>query len=137
MPGGLVGSEGADRPQRNRTKKLIVAFHFLISNQDGWKCDACRKSGLEQKRRCGWLGKAEASQGPPVWARKSVALRACPKSFVTAESASMVEDYLVRKRLGGMDLSQLSARQADAFFALEEAVTEEVRDAQQQSRNAF
>jgi len=64
-------------------------------------------------------------------------LRTCPKSFVTAESTSLVEDYLVRKRLGGIDLRQLSARQADAFFTLEEAMTEEVRDAQQQSGNSF
>jgi len=64
-------------------------------------------------------------------------LRTCPKSFVTAESMSLLEDYLVRKRLGGMDLRGLSARQADAFFILEEAVAEEVRDARQRSRHAF
>ena len=44
------------RAVRGRTKKLIVAFHFhLFSNQAGWKCDACRKAGLDVKRRCLWL----------------------------------------------------------------------------------
>ena len=41
----------------------------------GRGCDACRKTGLEQKRRCGWLGLGkESGGGPVVWARRGVAV---------------------------------------------------------------
>ena len=96
----------------------------------------CRKSGLEQKRRCGWLDIRAEHGAPPVWARGDVCLLSCPKSYITAESISTVEDFLMRRRLGRMDLSELTARQADAFVILEEAVTAEMRDGQQNTRHA-
>jgi len=103
-----------------RKKKLIVAFHFQLSNAAGWKCDACRKSGLELKRRCGWLPAALEGPVQIVWARNQVATDVCPKSLITAESLGWIEEFLVRKRLR-LDLrSNLSARQAEAFLILEE-----------------
>ena len=56
VPRGTGGGAQRDRAERRRKKKLLVAFHFQFSNQAGWECDACRRSGLEIRRRCGWLG---------------------------------------------------------------------------------
>lgn len=103
-----------------RKKKLIVAFHFQLSNAAGWKCDACRKSRLELKRRCGWAPGALESPATIVWARNHVATDICPKSLITAKSISWIEEFLIWKRLR-LDLqNDLSARQAEAFLILEE-----------------
>jgi hypothetical protein len=115
----------------------MVAFHFQFSNQAGWRCDICRKSGLERKRRCVFLALGEDHSAPVVWARRDVALTTCPKSYVTAESTTLVEDFLVRRHFGRMDLSELTARQADAFLILAEAVAAETRNGQQDTRNAI
>jgi hypothetical protein len=61
-----------------------------------------------------------------VWARKMVAIEICPKSYITAESEGLVEEFLVRRRLGGMSFGELSARQVEAFVVLEQALTEEL-----------
>ena len=123
--------------QRRPAKKLIVAFHFhLFSNQAGWECDACRKSGLEQKRRCGWLGLASDERGPVVWARRGVALTRCPKSTISAESEALVEEFFVRRRLGGTAFAQLSARQVEAFVILESALEEERNDGERRTKYA-
>lgn len=72
---------------------------------------------------------------PPVWARKRISLTTCPKAYVTAESMQMVEEFLVRKRLGcRMDPQNLSARQVDAFLVLEGIVAAELRDGEQNTR---
>jgi hypothetical protein len=94
----------------------------------------CRKSGLENARRCGWLGYVDEPNGPPVWARKNVTLHTCPKSFVTSESQALVEEFLVRRRLGVIDIRDLGAKQVEAFALLERALTAEVRDGQQNGR---
>ena len=94
----------------------------------------CRKSGLERKRRCGWLSLGEEPKAAPVWARKGVALGVCPKSYITADSLALLDDFAVRRRLGKVDISEMSGRQVDAFLVLEEAVAREIRDGQQDSR---
>jgi hypothetical protein len=63
----------------------------------------------------------------PVWARKTVATESCPKSYITAESEGLVEDFLVRRRLGGMNFGELSARQVEGFLILEQALAAELR----------
>ena len=63
-----------------------------------------------------------------MWARKTVATESCPKSYITAESEWMVEDFLVRRRVGGTRFEDLSARQVEAFAMLEEALDAETRD---------
>ena len=55
-----------------------------------------------------------------------MAIEECPKSYITAESEGLVEDFLVRRRLGGMNFEGLSARQVEAFLLLEEALGREV-----------
>ncbi len=116
------------RPERGRTKKLIVAFHFQLASQAGWKCAECRKNGLERKRRCGWL--AEAQRGPKttVWGRRSVFLDSCPKTYITGESMSLVEAFAEWKLLGSSDAGSLPARTADAFCVLENELRTETNN---------
>jgi hypothetical protein len=54
-----------------------------------------------------------------------VAVDSCPKSYITAESEGLVEEFLVRRRLGGINFGELSARQVEAFLILEQALTAE------------
>ena len=61
----------------------------------------------------------------PVWARKTVATESCPKSYITAESEGLVEDFLVRRRLGGLRFGELSVRQVEGFVILEQALVAE------------
>jgi hypothetical protein len=71
---------------------------------------------------------ARVGQGArPVWARADVATVTCPKAYITAESLCLVEEFLVRRRLGGMKLEELTARQAEAFLILEKALAREMR----------
>jgi hypothetical protein len=60
-----------------------------------------------------------------VWARKHLAVTSCPKSLITAESETLVEDFLVRRQLGGMVFNELNARQVEAFLILEQALAAE------------
>jgi hypothetical protein len=71
-----------------------------------------------------------------VWARKHVLVSACPKSYVSAESMALVEDFSFRRRFGQMDPAHLTARQADAFMVLESELAEEIKD-EQIARNTF
>ena len=64
-----------------------------------------------------------------------MSLETCPKSFITADSQALVEEFLVRRRMGGMDIAALSARQVDAFLILEKALTSEINDAQHNTRH--
>ncbi len=105
-----------------------------MSSQAGWECEACRRSGLETKRRCGWLGIPEDARAPLVWARKRVALKTCPKSYVTAESMGLVEEFLVRRRLGVREIDGLTARQVEAFVILERELAAEMNDGQHNTR---
>ena len=72
-----------------------------------------------------------------MWARKQVALRTCPKSYVTAESQTLVEEFFIRRRLGAMDFAELTARQVEAFVILEKALVTEMNDGQHNTRQAF
>jgi hypothetical protein len=72
-----------------------------------------------------------------VWARKDVATETCPTSYITAESQTLVEDYLVRRRLNGIEFSELSARQVEAFLILEKALAAEMNDDQHNTRRAI
>ena len=90
--------------------------------------------GLETRRRCGWLGFKEEAGAPVIWARKSAAVTSCPKSLVSADSETMLEDFLVRRRLGGIVLSELTAKQAEAFLILEQALATEKLDGEHRTR---
>lgn len=107
------------RAERERKKKLIVAFHFHSASQAGWRCDVCRKQGLEAKRRCGFL--AEEQRGPrrAVWVRGRVGIEECPKSAATAASLEWLEKFFGWKFAGGGGVSELPAKDADAILTLE------------------
>lgn len=120
------------RSERDRKKKLILAFHFQFSNRAGWDCESCRKHGLEVKRRCGFI--AEDQRGPlrVVWARKNASAEECPRSSVTGASLGLVEDFLVRRRLGISSVSETEARTVDAFLILQNEMDREEQDVAQQ-----
>ena len=69
-----------------------------------------------------------------VWARKNIAVTCCPKSMITAESEGLVEEFLVRRQLGGLRVEELSARQAEAFLILEQALAAERNNGQHGTR---
>ncbi|MBI4876804.1 MAG: hypothetical protein HY822_19380 [Acidobacteria bacterium] len=104
----------------------MVAFHFQFANRAGWRCEECRKNGLERKRRCGWLAGELRGERHVVWARRSVRVDECPKSLVTAESVSLVEAFAAWKLAGGGDAGGLAARTADAFCVLESELRAEM-----------
>jgi hypothetical protein len=72
--------------------------------------------------------------GTIVWARKDVAVSSCPKSLISAESEALVEEFLVRRRLGVMDLATLSARQVEAFLVLGNALAAERSNGEHNTR---
>jgi hypothetical protein len=117
------------RPERSRNKKLIVAFHFQFANRAGWNCDDCRKTGLEKKRRCGFLPAEERGASRLVWARKRAQAEECPKSLATGDSLALVEEFLVRRRLGIPETLEMPARKVDAFVILRGEMEREERDA--------
>jgi hypothetical protein len=116
------------RADGDRKKKLIVAFHFQFANRAGWDCDACRKNGLEAKRRCGFLAPEGRADPRTVWARKRARTDECPKSLVTGESLALLEEFFVRRRLGMVDGMETPARKVDAFLILREEMEREERD---------
>lgn len=113
------------RAERRRTKKLTVAFHFLFANQAAWKCDNCRRDGLEEKRGCKRLDPSPDGTSV-IWARKGVGVAACPKSIVTGDSQAFLEEYQAQKTLGGFaDVAGMPARSVDAFTLLERLTAKE------------
>jgi hypothetical protein len=117
------------RAKRGGKKKLIVAFHFQLGNKAAWKCDACRKSGLEKKRRCGWLVH-EGSASAIVWARGRIALTSCPTSYITPESLALLEEFNAWKLLGAGSVYDLPARLVEAIFVLESELRTTSNDGQ-------
>lgn len=109
------------RPGRGRTKKLILAFHFQYADQARWKCEPCRRSGLDRERRCAHLAGGGPPGERPVWSRHGVVALRCPKSLITAESLTWIEEYRAWKVLGGPGYEEMNARRAAAFLTLEEA----------------
>jgi hypothetical protein len=121
------------RAERERKKKLIVAFHFVTANQQfsnraGWDCDSCRRHGLETKRRCGFLPDDKRGEPRAVWGRKHVWADECPKSLVTGESLAVVEEFFVRRRLAVKESLDTAARRVDAFLILQDELEREERD---------
>jgi hypothetical protein len=75
------------------------------------------------------LAKAASGEGSTVvWARGQTALATCPKSYVTADSEALVEEFLVRRRLGGLRVEELSAKRVEAFLILEKELSDEQRN---------
>ena len=72
----------------------------------------------------------EDRRGEPriVWGRKSARTDECPKSLITGDSLSLVEEFLVRRRLGFEKTGELTARKVDAFLILRDEMEREERD---------
>jgi hypothetical protein len=118
------------RSERSTKKKLIVAFHFQLGNKAAWKCDSCRKSGLEKKRRCGWLAQEAGSVSTIVWVRGRVSLTSCPTSYITPESIALLDEFHAWKLFGAGNVYDLPARLVEAIFVLENELRTERNDAQ-------
>lgn len=109
-----------------RKKKLLVAFHFQFSNQAAWNCDECSRNGLTQIRNCGFENSVRFNAERPVWARRSISTTKCPKSIVTAESLSLLEQFQIWRRFGSTDVLRMNARAAEAFVLLDDELRQEV-----------
>ena len=121
------------RAERERKKKLTVAFHFVTATQQsanraGWNCDDCRRHGLEVKRRCGFLPVERRGEPRLVWGRKHAQTEECPKSYITGDSLALVEEFFVRRRLGVPDSLDIDARKIDGFLILRDEMEREERD---------
>ena len=66
--------------------------------------------------------------GRPVWLRRGIAVRACPKPLITAESLALIEEFFTWRMFGGADYKELPARNVDAFVLLEREWQKERRD---------
>jgi len=64
-----------------------------------------------------------------------MSLTTCPKSYITGESQTLVEEFFVRRRLGAMNFDELSAKQVEAFVILEKALATERHDVEYNARN--
>jgi len=115
------------RAEPGRSKKLIVAFHFQFAKQAAWRCDECRKLGLEKRRRCAWSGEEDSGGGRVVWGRRQIAVTRCPKSLITGESLYLLEQFSAWTRCRGSDLQTMPARVVDAIAILENEVRAELR----------
>jgi hypothetical protein len=118
------------RLERGREKKLIVAFHFQSGNRAAWNCDACRKSGLEKKRRCGWLSMEPGVAPVMIWAGGRIAIYSCPTSYMTSESIALLEEFYAWKLLGAGNVYELPARLVEAIFVLEKELRTKSSDGQ-------
>lgn len=76
----------------------------------------------------------EGAKTQPVWARGSVALETCPRSFITAESITLLEEFAVWRQLGNMGRT-LTAKQVDGFAILEGMLAKELKNGRQGNRS--
>ena len=90
-----------------------------MSDPTAWKCDVCRKSGLEKKRRCGFLAEEERGVERVVWVRGNTALTECPTSYITPDSWEALERFSAWKTLGGAEPDVLPAKLTEALMVLE------------------
>ena len=113
---------------RGRAKKLIVAFHFHRSRQAGWKCDACRRNGLDRKRRCGYLAPELRGSLVTVWTGGGVGVTECPKPIITSFSLLCLESFFALKLGGAAERwDQTAAKVMDGW----QVVSEELRKEEQ------
>ena len=71
-------------------------------------------------RRCGYRGGTPTeANGQPVWLSGGLALYECPRSGISAESISDVEEFLLRKAVDTRPVLDMDARRLDAMLVLE------------------
>lgn len=105
-------------PGRRRTKKLILALHYFTGNAAAWKCEDCRRQGLEERRRCGWRG-GDGRRGRVIWASHGSVTEECPKTAIRPESVAWLELWATWRRCGKGIPAQWSAKDLDAMAVLE------------------
>jgi hypothetical protein len=66
-----------------------------------------------------------------------VVLGTCPNSYITAESAALLEEFAIFRRFGRVDGGTLTARQAEAFIILDHELAMEMKDGEQRTKHAF
>ena len=86
-----------------------------------WRCDPCRSSGLAKVRNCAWLTPEPPKNSKPVWTRGGVFSVQCPKSVITAQSLSYIDQFRVWKEFGGESLLSMEVKTAEALAVLEGA----------------
>jgi hypothetical protein len=87
-------------------------------------------------RRCGWVPAALETPVHVVWARGEVFTDECPKSSITAQSLTWIEECFIWKQLG-LDLRpDLNIRTAEAFLVLEEQLTLEKQGGTAQNKQS-
>ena len=121
--------QGTVRFERAGKKKLIVAFHFQLGNKAAWSCDVCRKSGLERKRRCGWLGNDDSFDMPDRMGPGTDDAGDLPTSYITSESIALLEEFHAWKLLVGAGAFTICLRAlVEAIFVLENELRAESND---------
>jgi hypothetical protein len=55
-------------------------------------------------------------------------LEECPRSFITADSQALLEEFFVRRRLEVRETLETEARKIDAFLLLRDEMEREERD---------
>jgi len=63
----------------------------------------------------------------PIWVKRDLVLFECPRSFITGQSASLLERYALRKRWGDADYRNASAKEVEAFLILDAEMESEER----------
>ncbi len=106
--------------ERGRTKKLILALHYFSGGTAGWRCEDCRRQGLEKSRQCGWLRETGVKR-KAVWARYGTIADQCPKTAVTADSVAWMEQWAVWRQSGRFPHSDWGAKDLEAMAVLEQA----------------
>jgi len=82
---------------------------------------------LAKARRCAWLKEIDEGPARPIFVRRQTVAFRCPKSIITAQSFTFVEQFAAWKRFGG-DLWSIDAKSADALGALEEESLKEMKN---------
>ncbi len=77
-------------------------------------------------RNCAWIKGTGATDGRVVWARRGILTLQCPKSLITAQSLSFLEQFRVWKSFGGGTPWSLEAKTAEAVLVLEQALKMEM-----------
>jgi hypothetical protein len=80
-----------------------------------------------KKRQCGWEESVERRQAKPVWARRNHVVNECPRSYISAESQTLIEQFNVWKLAGGSEFSAWPARVVEAMCILEQELRQEAR----------
>ena len=65
-----------------------------------------------------------------VWARRNIAVDACPVSYISAGSTAWIHEFHAWKLFGGFDLFELPARTVEAFCILENEFRAEMKSGQ-------